>query len=209
MSVIKYSVSKDGSTALSANFKVREFACNDGSDEVLIDSDLVIVLQKIRDHFGKPLIINSAYRTSAYNKKIGGSSSSYHVKGMAADIKISGVSAVELGLYAQTITNGVGVYYYGNTEFVHVDTRSSTVYWLCAKAGKYEYYHSALMPTIKRGGNVGKTSAVKFLQKKLGIYADGSFGKSTESKVKEFQKANGLTADGIVGKNTWNKLFCV
>lgn len=204
-----YSVSKQGNVKLSNNFTVKEFACNDGSDSVLIDLSLVDVLQKIRDHFGKPVIITSAYRTGSYNAKVGGSSTSYHVKGMAADIKISGVSCVEIACFAQTITNGVGAYYYGTSDFVHVDTRTSKVFWLCPKASSYEYYHTDLMPTIKKGSNSGKTAAVKFVQKKLGLSIDGQFGQNTESKVKEFQKQNGLTVDGIVGTNTWKKLFYV
>ena len=63
------------------------------------------------------------------------------------------------------------------------------------------------MLIINRGTNVGNTSAVKFVQKKLGLPIDGQFGKNTENKVKEFQKAHGLTADGIVGMNTWKAMF--
>lgn len=206
MAVKTYSLKTDGNTYLSANFKVKEFACKDGSDTILIDSDLVDVLQKIRDHFGKPVTITSAYRTASHNKSVGGSSSSQHLKGIAADIKVQGVSCVLVALYAMTLTNGVGAYYYGYTDFVHVDTRAKKVLWLCASSGKYEYY-SSLMPTIKKGTNTGKTTAVKFLQKKLGLTIDGIFGSGTESKVKEFQSQNGLTVDGIVGTNTWNKLF--
>jgi hypothetical protein len=171
--VNKYSLKKDGETSLSTNFKVKEFACNDGSDEILIDSDLVEALQKIRDKFGKPVTINSAYRTVTYNKKVGGSTSSYHTKGTAVDIKIAGVSAVEIAYYAQEIINGVGVYYYGTSDFVHIDTRKNIKHWLCAKAGAYEYYDTDLMPVLKRGQNVNKTTAVKFLQKKLGLNIDG------------------------------------
>lgn len=207
MAVKTYSLSKDGNTYLSANFRVREFACKDGSDQVLIDTQLVDVLQKIRDHFGKPVTITSAYRTPAHNRKVGGSSSSYHVKGMAADIKIFGVSAVAIALYAQTITKGVGAYYYGASDFVHVDTRTSKVYWLCAKSGKYEYYHTSLMPTVKNGSPSSRSTAIKFVQKKLGLSIDGIFGKNTEAKVKNFQASHGLEADGIVGKNTWNAMF--
>ena len=202
-----YSLKKDGNSRLSANFTVREFACHDGSDTILIDSDLVEGLQKIRDHFGKPIIINSAYRNARYNAKVGGSSKSYHVRGMAADIKISGVSAVELAYYAMTIFHGVGVYYYDSTEFIHVDTRNSIMYWLCAKAGKYEY-HTKLMPTIRYGNISGRQSAVKFLQKKLGLYVDGIFGQGTLSAIKDLQKKNGLSVDGVVGEKTWKKLFC-
>lgn len=194
---------------MSNNFTVKEFACKDGSDTVVIDTELVNVLQKIRDYFGKPVIINSAYRTPAYNAKVGGSSSSYHVKGMAADIKISGISSVEIAYYAQTITDGVGAYYYAGADFVHVDTRENRVLWLCAKASVYEYYYTNLMPTVKRGTNSGKTSAVKFVQRKLGLTVDGKFGQNTESKVREFQTSHGLVSDGIVGTNTWRALFCV
>ena len=42
-----YSKNKDGGKKLSANFKVREFACSDGSDPVFISPDLVEVLQKM------------------------------------------------------------------------------------------------------------------------------------------------------------------
>jgi putative chitinase len=48
---------------------------------------------------------------------------------------------------------------------------------------------------------------VKKLQSKLGLGADGIFGKGTEDAVKSFQTKSGLTPDGIVGEGTWNKLF--
>ena len=48
---------------------------------------------------------------------------------------------------------------------------------------------------------------VKKLQTKLGLGADGVFGKGTEEAVKSFQTKSGLTPDGIVGEGTWNKLF--
>lgn len=51
MSVQTYSLRTQGDNFLSKNFRVREFKCNDGSDSILIDSDLVNVLQKVRDHF--------------------------------------------------------------------------------------------------------------------------------------------------------------
>ncbi|MBQ4528800.1 MAG: InlB B-repeat-containing protein [Clostridia bacterium] len=121
-----YSKSAHGSTYLSKNFKVSEFACNDGSDTILIDSELVTILQNIRDHFGTAVTITSAYRTASYNAKVGGASNSYHVKGMAADIKVSGVTPADVAKYAETIgVRGVGRY---NT-FVHVDSRPSKYYW--------------------------------------------------------------------------------
>ena len=55
-----YSKAKDGDTKLSKNFRVEEFACYDGTDTIFVSSLLVSILQKIRDHFGIAVIINSA-----------------------------------------------------------------------------------------------------------------------------------------------------
>ncbi|WP_234124602.1 peptidoglycan recognition protein family protein [Clostridium hydrogenum] len=52
-----------------------------------------------------------------------------------------------------------------------------------------------------------KGDIVKWLQKKLGISADGIFGNATKQAVANFQKANGLDNDGVVGKMTWSKLL--
>ena len=81
----KYSKSANGNIKLSNNFLVKEFACKDGSDYILIDTELVKLLQNIRNHFNKPVTINSAYRNPTYNKKVGGASNSSHLKGLATD----------------------------------------------------------------------------------------------------------------------------
>lgn len=121
-----YSKASQGNTYLSNNFQVKEFACKDGSDTVYIDSELVVILQNIRDHFGKSVTINSGYRTPSWNAKQGGAANSYHVKGMAADIKVSGVSPATVAKYAEDIgVRGIGLY----GSFVHVDTRPSKFYW--------------------------------------------------------------------------------
>lgn len=127
-SVKTYSVKKDGSTYLKPNFKVKEFACNDGSDTVLISDELVDLLQKIRDHFGVAVTINSGYRTSSYNKKVGGVSNSQHVKGTAADIVVKGIDPLTVGQYVEYIMpdhGGIGVY----QTFTHVDVRTSRSRW--------------------------------------------------------------------------------
>lgn len=58
---------------------------------------------------------------------------------------------------------------------------------------------AATTGTLKRG-NTG--DAVKQMQQKLGIPADGDFGPGTEAAVKRWQEANGLAADGVVGPKT-------
>jgi hypothetical protein len=53
---------------------------------------LAIVLQLIRDHFGSAITITSGYRSKAVNKAVGGSPTSSHLHGSAADIKFADVS---------------------------------------------------------------------------------------------------------------------
>lgn len=128
MIIKAYSKSKNGNEKLSANFKVKEFACKDGSDPVFVAPELVDILQKIRTHFGKAVTINSAYRTATYNKKVGGATYSQHLYGMAADIVVSGVSPKEVAKYAETLLvgrGGIGVY----STFTHVDVRDNKSRW--------------------------------------------------------------------------------
>lgn len=123
-----YSLKKDGNKKLSTNFRVREFACNDGSDPVFIDTELVAVLQKIREHFGKPVTITSAYRTPSHNSKEGGTTYSQHLYGKAADIKISGVTPKKVADYAKTLLKnygGIGIY----GSFTHIDVRDNCSRW--------------------------------------------------------------------------------
>ena len=128
MTIKAYSKSKDGNKKLSANFKVKEFACSDGSDPIFIDSDLVNVLQKIRKHFGKSVTITSAYRTPGKNKAVGGQTYSQHLYGRAADIKVKGVTPKKVSAYAETLLKnkgGIGTY----ATFTHVDTRATKARW--------------------------------------------------------------------------------
>lgn len=124
--IVEYSLAKDGNKQLALNFKVKEFRCKDGSDKILIDVDFVRdKLQKIRDHFSRPVTFNSAYRTEAHNKKEKGEKNSYHLKGQAFDIVVKGIAPAEVAKYAQQI--GVpGIIQY-NT-FTHVDSRNGKYY---------------------------------------------------------------------------------
>jgi hypothetical protein len=64
------------------------------------------VLQPVREHFGKSVTVNSGYRSPELNSSpaVGGSKTSDHCKGMAADIEIAGVANAEL---AQWIMNNL------------------------------------------------------------------------------------------------------
>ena len=128
-----YSLRTDGNKSLSTNFKVKEFSCQDNSDTVVLHTEFIVnKLQKIRTHFNKPVTINSAYRTPTHNKKVGGSSNSYHVKGRAFDIVVKGVTPNEVAKYAQSIgIKGIIQYSWG----VHVDSRA-TKYWAVDNNGR-------------------------------------------------------------------------
>ena len=130
-----YSRRKDGNALLSRSFRVREFACRDGSDPLFVDSALVQLLQSIRDHFGAPVVITSGYRTAAHNKSVGGAKSSQHLLGKAADIQVADTTVEAVAAYAESLMpdwGGVGRYPVkaGRTKgWVHVDTRPNKSRW--------------------------------------------------------------------------------
>ena len=122
-----YSLARDGEKQLTEHFKVREFACKDGSDKILHDTKLSELSEKIRQHTGKAI---SAYRTITYNKKVGGATNSQHTKGTAADVIVSGVDPLEIAKIAEFYmgpTGGIG--YYPFSKFVHIDVRESMSRW--------------------------------------------------------------------------------
>lgn len=57
------------------------------------------VLQPVREHYGKSVKVNSGYRAPEVNASVGGSKTSDHCKGMAADIEIVGVANADLAQY--------------------------------------------------------------------------------------------------------------
>ena len=82
-------------------------------------------LQVVRDLLGKPMLINSGYRTPAHNKAVGGSSKSYHMSGMAADIVVPGIPAIEVQRLLKNWTGGMGQY----QHFTHLDIRPHRARW--------------------------------------------------------------------------------
>ena len=125
-----YSKMMDGEKMVSTNFRVREFACQDGSDPIFISEKLVKILQSIRNHFGQPVTITSGFRTASHNgkKSVGGSVTSQHLYGLAADIQVAGVSPADVAEYAESLlpnTGGIGRY----KDFTHIDVRAAKSRW--------------------------------------------------------------------------------
>ena len=135
MAIKQYSLMADGDRRLAPDFKVRELRCRDGTDTVMVDEMLTVVLQCIREHFGKAVTITSGYRTPAHNAKVGGSKSSQHLLGRAADIQVAGTSVEDVAAYAESLMpdwGGVGRYPVKagrTTGWVHVDTRANKSRW--------------------------------------------------------------------------------
>jgi uncharacterized protein YcbK (DUF882 family) len=103
---------------LSRNFALGEMASKDGSNLVLIHPAIILALQAIRDHTGKPVAINSGYRSQAHNRATNGATNSLHTKGMASDIVIRGMTPLEVASLAHDLGLG-GIKAY--PTFTHID----------------------------------------------------------------------------------------
>jgi len=93
---------------LSANFTLKELTKSDTATRLGLDNTpdaqalenlktlCEKVLQPVREHFGKSVTVNSGYRSPESNAAVGGSKTSDHCKGQAADIEIAGVANADL-----------------------------------------------------------------------------------------------------------------
>lgn len=121
---------------MTKNFNKSEFDSKCGADmpeNVYLNIvKLANQLQYLREQIGKPIKINSGYRSPEHNKKIGGVSNSQHLLGKAADIRVSGIEpevvrqhildAIDNG---EMLQGGVGIY----DTFVHYDIRGKKARW--------------------------------------------------------------------------------
>ena len=98
---------------LSANFSLHELTKSEAALRHDMDNTpppqalanlqalATAVLQPVRDHFARGVKVNSGYRSPDVNAKVGGSRTSDHCQGMAADIEIPGVANHELAEWIQ------------------------------------------------------------------------------------------------------------
>ncbi len=113
-------------------FTDKEMSCKCGRCDAKMDSEFMVDLVSLRTHCAFPFIITSAVRCEQHNEKIGGYHGSYHLKGRAVDIKVSGDRAHKLlSLLRRYGFMGVGVSQKGdfNGRFIHIDNRPSPAVW--------------------------------------------------------------------------------
>ena len=119
-----------GKTLLSHNFHAYEFMCR-CCRKLLLWPELVEALQDLRTTLGAPIRINSGYRCPRHNRGVGGSPTSQHLLGKAADIVVPGhnvADVYELVHEKAPFTKG-GVGLYPDEGFVHVDIRGKKARW--------------------------------------------------------------------------------
>ena len=123
---------------MTKNFKIKEFECKCGCDMPLEVYENIIKLasqlQFLRDYTCRPITINSAYRCPEHNAKVGGSKTSQHLLGKAADITIQSLKPAEVyALIEELIDMGHllqgGLGLYEEKGFVHYDIRKTKARW--------------------------------------------------------------------------------
>lgn len=124
---------------ISKDFKLYEFQSPD-TCQVLLDPELVMRLQALRDLLGYPVKINSGYRTIEHNKAINGKEFSLHLQGKAADI-VAEMTPLDHLFHACVWTGFRGIIVYEDKEFIHVDVRAGSfvqapAFWRTAAVSK-------------------------------------------------------------------------
>jgi hypothetical protein len=95
---------------LSTNFSLSELTKSEAATRLGLDNTPALqiienlealvqnILQPVRDKFG-PVVVTSGYRSPEVNKAIGGSTTSDHCKGQAADFEVLGKDNRELAIW--------------------------------------------------------------------------------------------------------------
>jgi len=121
---------------MTEHFKKEEFRSKDGAHfPYEVKQNLKVLaeqLEVLREHFQKPININSGYRSPEHNAKVGGAENSQHLLGKAADVVIDGVSPDEVADAIEFLIDnkmmkqgGLGRY----NSFTHYDIRGKKSRW--------------------------------------------------------------------------------
>ena len=98
---------------------------------------LVKSIKSAERHFGRPAVVTSGYRSPRHNRRIGGAKNSMHVRCLAADVQMAGVSKWALATYFRQQPGRGGVGTYCHTTAVHVDLGPQRDWnWRCRRRRK-------------------------------------------------------------------------
>lgn len=106
-------------------FKREEFVCHcdgkycDGYPAEM-KHKLIVVADRVREHFGKPCIVSSGARCKQHNKNVGGVWNSWHLYGKAMDFKVEGVSGAKVLTYVKQQPEITYAYSIDGT-YIHMD----------------------------------------------------------------------------------------
>ncbi|HFU2857342.1 TPA: D-Ala-D-Ala carboxypeptidase family metallohydrolase [Enterobacter cloacae] len=114
---------------LSSNFSRAEFACKCGCGFMAVSAQLLTRLEMVRAHFGKPITITSGCRCAGHNAKQGGKPGSMHLKGLAADFRVAGVTPETVYAFCDRQWPDAGGLAKGKT-FTHIDVRPNKARWV-------------------------------------------------------------------------------
>ena len=121
---------------ITNNFNLQEFDSKCGrempSQVVTNIIELAKNLQVLRDEVKKSIQITSGYRSPEHNAKVKGAKLSQHITGMAADIKVSGMTPKQVAEVIERLIaekkmkeGGIGIY----KTWVHYDIRNIKARW--------------------------------------------------------------------------------
>jgi len=106
---------------IAPHFNLSEFACP-CCKRVMLHPLLLEKLEKLRKIIERLIHITSGYRCFEYNQKVGGVANSYHLIGLAADIKVKDINLIELLEICENI-DFAGIGFYEKKNFLHLDVR--------------------------------------------------------------------------------------
>lgn len=192
-------------------------------------------VQSIRSHYGKQMILTCGLRCPAYNKAVGGITNSEHLKGLAVDYYIAGVTDTLAN--RKSNINWISRlpnhhYTYGNGIYVETaNGKIRTGYTSAPGMGNAMHTDSRASAPIPAGklavDGIGGAATVARMQEFFSVTQDGvisgqnraqskyypsltavSYGSGGSATIKKLQKWTGVTQDGILGQATvkaWQK----
>jgi hypothetical protein len=109
-----------------------------GCQQALVDA-----LEVFRALVGRPVLVDSAYRCEKHNAQAGGVGKSEHVEGLAADIRVDGMTAAQLEAVARRIPAIRGIGRADFQQYVHIDVRSTRTVasWCYSTGGRWCSYY--------------------------------------------------------------------